>query len=416
MFSALPILEADVTQTYQNGYIRCTKRKASPARWEFLWRETTSTGARIRRTAIVGTIEQYPTEASANEAANGIRVQINTDLHRRHLRPLTVSDVIDHYIRTDLSIEAGWHSHATRIIYQYFIKKWIRPQWGENSLHCVRTLAVEHWLRGLQNENGRLLANATKAKIRSVMSVLFNHAIRCEWLEQGKNPILFVRQSAKRKGTPTVLEIKEIQALLSQLKNHYRLMVMLAVTTGLRRSELFALKWCDVNFSGLEISVCRSVYRGVVGQCKTEASQQSIPISEQLAADLWLWKETTKYNGPDDWVFASVRSSGRDPMWPGIILQKVICPAAFRAGIQRKLGWHTFRHTYSTVLIANGENVKVVQELMRHSSSQFNLQIYTQAQIKMKRTAQNRLVEAILPDEYSNLPPTIFSQRESLDP
>jgi integrase len=98
---------------------------------------------------------------------------------------------------------------------------------------------VEHWLRGLKNERGPLLANATKAKIRSIMSVIFNHAIRCEWLEQGRNPILFVRQSAKRKGTPTVLEAKEIQALLLQLKKHYGLMVMLAVTTGLRRSELF---------------------------------------------------------------------------------------------------------------------------------------------------------------------------------
>jgi hypothetical protein len=47
-------------QSYQYGYIRRTKRKACPDRWEFLWRETDHTGARVRRTAIIGTVEQYP--------------------------------------------------------------------------------------------------------------------------------------------------------------------------------------------------------------------------------------------------------------------------------------------------------------------------------------------------------------------
>ena len=50
----------------------------------------------------------------------------------------------------------------------------------------------------LLRRDGRPLANNTKAKIRSLMSVLFNHAIRYEWLEQGRNPITLVRQTAKR--------------------------------------------------------------------------------------------------------------------------------------------------------------------------------------------------------------------------
>jgi integrase len=77
-----------------------------------------------------------------------------------------------------------------------------------------------------------------------------------------------------------------------------------------------------------------------------------------------------------------------------------------RAGISKRFGWHTFRHTYSTLLIANGENVKVVQELMRHASSHFTLQIYSQAQTRTKRAAQSRLVEAILPDKTSDSLPT----------
>jgi integrase len=63
------------------------------------------------------------------------------------------------------------------------------------------------------------------------------------------------------------------------------------------------------------------------------------------------------------------------------------------------VGWHTFRHSYSTLLIANGKNVKVVQELMRHANSRSTLEIYSQARIENKRKAQQRLAEAIFRDE-----------------
>jgi site-specific recombinase XerD len=81
------------------------------------------------------------------------------------------------------------------------------------------------------------------------------------------------------------------------------------------------------------------------------------------------------------------------------LLQKIIRPAALRAGITKKIGWHTFRHTFSTILIANGENVKVVQELMRHASTRCTLEVYSQARILAKRQAQQRVVQMILPTE-----------------
>jgi len=82
-----------------------------------------------------------------------------------------------------------------------------------------------------------------------------------------------------------------------------------------------------------------------------------------------------------------------------MVMVKHIRPAALRAGITRKIGWHTFRHTYSTMLIANGENVKVVQELMRHSNSRTTLEVYSQARIRAKREAQQRVVEMIMPED-----------------
>jgi integrase len=80
------------------------------------------------------------------------------------------------------------------------------------------------------------------------------------------------------------------------------------------------------------------------------------------------------------------------------VLSKIIRSAAVRAGIKKSIGWHTFRHTYASTLIANGENVKVVQELMRHASSRFTLEVYTQAKAKAKREAQQRILEMMLPE------------------
>jgi site-specific recombinase XerD len=65
----------------------------------------------------------------------------------------------------------------------------------------------------------------------------------------------------------------------------------------------------------------------------------------------------------------------------------VIKPAAERTGIRKVIGWHTFRHSYSTLLVANGENVKVVQELMRHASNRFTLDISAQARTAAKQQA-----------------------------
>lgn len=147
------------------------------------------------------------------------------------------------------------------------------------------------------------------------------------------------------------------------------------------------------------IDIKRSIFLGVVGRGKNETSRQSVPLSLNVAADLWLWKEITPYSEPDHWVFASPRTKGKRPLRPDVVISRIIRRAAARSDIKKRIGWHTFRHTYSSTLIANGENVKVVQELMRHASSRFTLEVYTQAKARAKRDAQQRVVEMMLPEE-----------------
>jgi integrase len=387
---------------YQRGYLRLGHRKSGPDCWEFLWWDSEPNGIRIRRKAVIGTMRQYPNVEDAWQASNGLRVSINEARNRQCEQAITVGDLVDHYNTTELANDLvdGGKSHATKTVYREFLTRWVKPTWGSLNIREVRTIAVERWLRRLLRVDGCPLANSTKAKIRNLMSVLFNHAIRQEWLEQGRNPILLVRQSAKRQRIPAWLEPEELRAILSQLDWCFRVMVFLDAATGLRRSELLALKWGDVEFENLQIVVQRSIYRNVVGNCKTEASKKPVPMDPILAAELWAWKQHSSYTRPHDWVFASPRTKGKNPYWPDIILSRVVRPAVARAGIQKQVGWHTFRHSLSTMMIANGENVKVVQELMRHANCRCTLEIYSQARIQAKREAQHRVIQMIVPRKY----------------
>jgi len=84
-----------------------------------------------------------------------------------------------------------------------------------------------------------------------------------------------------------------------------------------------------------------------------------------------------------------------DP-WTDTLLDRFLQPAAKRAGITKWVGFHTFRHTYPTLLKANGEDIKVVQELMRHANIAITMNVYTKALTPAKREAQSRVVDVLL--------------------
>ena len=82
---------------YQHGYLRCVPRKTGPSHWEFLWRENVG-GRRVRRTAVIGSIDEYPTEESVQAALNGFRVRLNENRNRQGQQVILVADLADHYI------------------------------------------------------------------------------------------------------------------------------------------------------------------------------------------------------------------------------------------------------------------------------------------------------------------------------
>jgi integrase len=192
-----------------------------------------------------------------------------------------------------------------------------------------------------------------------------------------------------------VLTPGEIRTLLEGLKIRERTLVFIAASTGIRQSELFALKWSDIDLSAGTMNVARSIVHGFVGPCKTESSQKPVPIHPLVCEALAKWRSQSSYREPGDWVFASRHSKGQLPYWGQSILHKYLRPAAQELGIQKRFGWHTFRHTYSTLLRSVGTEFKVMQELLRHSTIRSTLDVYTQAVTSAKQNAQDAVLALV---------------------
>jgi integrase len=131
--------------------------------------------------------------------------------------------------------------------------------------------------------------------------------------------------------------------------------------------------------------------RGLLYPTKTEASEGVLPLDSDLAEMLLAHKAGSTYGSDSDFVFAG--DSG-NPRWPETMLVDYIKPAARKAGIG-SFGWHTFRHTYSTLLHVLGTASAVQKELLRHANVQTTLNVYTQAVTTEKRKAASKIADVL---------------------
>jgi len=201
----------------------------------------------------------------------------------------------------------------------------------------------------------------------------------------------------KTNGYSVMLPIAIIASTSAKLAaTPLRTAVELDAFTGLRRGELIGLQWEDVDFENLLVHVRRSVAMMVEGVPKTEASAKDLPLDAALAESMLKLKLASPYQQPTDWVFASAEMKGKQPWWPDTMWRRYGKPAVTAAKITKRVAFHTFRHTYTTLLTQNNEDVKVVQELLRHANSRITLDLYAQAGMAGKREAQRKVVEMVL--------------------
>jgi integrase len=393
---------------YQEGCLTKSKRKSGPV-WEYRFRVRQPDGTRRLRCIVLGPVAKFKTETAARRELEVLRANINREtIDPQNPILTTFKSLVAHYREKEMRMDNhDKKAYSTKKRNEPFLSKWIVPRWGEYRPSDIKSVVVEEWLEGLTHDHGKKkgepLADGTKLKIRNLMSAIFRHGMRYEFLPRTEeaNPMKYVRQGGKRQTIPTVLEVDQFQKLFGALAQRERTMVLVDCGSGLRRGELIGLKWDDIDLVKKQMHIRRSVVDMIAGRVKTEESRKALPLDDFLIEELLAWYRITPYKSPEDWVFTSDSARagakrGRQPYWPSSIMRRFIQPVGRRLGIGN-IGWHTFRHTYSSLLHANGEDPKVVQELLRHASIKVTMDVYTQAVTATKRKAQARVVEMIVP-------------------
>jgi integrase len=222
----------------------------------------------------------------------------------------------------------------------------------------------------------RPLSPKSKAHIRGVLSRVWDYAMWRGDVPSQRNPMSLVdiRGASKRTKKPRSLTIEQAQKFLSNLPQPFHEIALLCLLLGLRISECLALQWADVDWLQLRLNIDRSIVNQTVEDVKTIESRRNMPLDPSLMDVLKAWKQTSKFSAPSDWMFASPSQLGRLP-WSYDQVWRVHQKAASAAGIGR-LGTHSLRHTYRSLLDSVGTPLAVQQKLMRHTDIRTTMNVY----------------------------------------
>ena len=157
--------------------------------------------------------------------------------------------------------------------------------------------------------------------------------------------------------------------------------------------EILALRWEHIDFKKLaSMLVQQGVVNGRIGKVKTEASQDEVPLDPAFAAVLKDWKGTKT----EGLVFPSPSP---------VAVLRGHHPAADSQALKEReigvsgLGWHTFRHTYRSLLDETGAPIGVQQKLMRHSNVATTMNVYGNSTLRAKQQANSKVVQMVMREE-----------------
>ncbi len=278
--------------------------------------------------------------------------------------------------------------HSTQRDYRSLLRRHLLPAFGDTRLCDLQRADAQLFL----TEKGKQLATKTVHHLRVLLSRVLGLAV--DW---GFVPENITRGTKLPKKTPAseppFLTIAQTTQLLSGLDGLPSLLVLVAVLTGLRRGELFGLRWKYVDFDRRLLYVRESLYEGRFGLPKTKSSVRDVPMSETLCSALTEHRDATSRKEPDGLVFCDERGQ---PLNPQKVLEEVIYPVCDTLKLPR-VGWHAFRHTYATLLSELGESIKTTQALLGHSDLGTTLSVYTHAVPESQRRAVAKLDRVLFP-------------------
>jgi integrase len=199
------------------------------------------------------------------------------------------------------------------------------------------------------------------------------------------NPAVGCKLPPKKAREMQVLTQNEIIRFLHQAKEEgYYELFLLELGTGMRRGEILALKWSDLNFATGELRIERQVYiikaEVIISAPKTKASIRTVILPLSLLKTLAAYKKTVD----SEWMFPSPTDNGR-PRNPSSV-RKRLQLILERAGC-KKVRFHDLRHTFATMALENGMDIKTLSAMIGHVSAETTLNIYSHITDTMQQQA-----------------------------
>ena len=290
----------------------------------------------------------------------------------------------------------------TKDYYLNYINNHIIPELGDIKLDKLTTIQIQKFYNGLQ-KNGRVQRYQhikLKNKGLSVRVVHGIHTLLNNCLEQAVAERLILVNPARGCKLPK-MEKREMKVLPEEKIRPYLMEAdkwgllaayYLELTTGLRRGELLALLWTDLDIEAKTISVTKQVNRIkgklTVSQPKTQNSIRTLAIPQQ-AVDLMV-EEHKKHPG-NPYMFPSPKTGGMfDPDFFRHTHEKIL-----KAIGAEHIRFHDLKHTFATLSLKNGVDVKTLSSTLGHYSAGFTLSTYTHATAEMKREAAETIGDVI---------------------
>ena len=287
----------------------------------------------------------------------------------------------------------------TQMSYERRIYRHIIPALGNIQMDKLTTNNIQQFYSKLK-QNGRLLRTEIYGEGLSDQTIRGIHTTLHAALDKAVAEKLILRNPADGCRIPSakaremqVLTPEEIQRLLIQAKEDdcYELL-LLELSTGLRRGEICALQWNDLNLRTGELRIERQVHRVngelVVSPPKTKASNRSVILPAPVHRVLKMYKKAIASR----WMFPSPVSedSPRDPAAVRKRLQIVL----ERAGC-KKVRFHDLRHVFCTTCLEHGMDIKTLSTIIGHVSSSTTLNVYAHVTDEMRRTAAVKIDQGI---------------------
>jgi integrase len=278
---------------------------------------------------------------------------------------------LEHFVEQTYLPYVEEHKRPSTIpTYKAIWRHHLKPRCGNRSVRDFRTVDGENLLAEIGRQT--ILTRSTLARIKSLLSGVFNHAKRIGVFD-GVNPIQDVSIPKGRPSSETyACSLEEIATIVSKLPQPAATIVATAAFTGMRKGELRGLLW--ENYNQEEIRITQSVWQSIVTEPKTTKSKAPVPVIAPLARALDNHR-LRQGNPQTGLIFASEKGT---PLDLSNLTKRVIRPCLEKKRL-RWPGWHAFRRGLATNLYRLGVADKTIQSILRHANLSTTMNSYVKS-------------------------------------